>query len=165
MIAENTLNLLEFPKLLRVISTFSHSNASEKAVLDIFPLNDQGEIETRLGRIAEIRRMSHEGSPLKLTQFSDVAPLLHTIRPEGAVLESTELSAFMPFLAIVDDISSRTKEQEAIPFLSELTARLTGFPDILALLKRSMDSEGAILDSASPALSELRGQVRRLEGG
>jgi len=164
MITENTLNLLEFPKLLRIISTFSHSDASEKAVLDILPLSDREEIGERLGRIAEIRRISHKGSPLKLSQFSDVAPLLHKIRPEGAVLESRELSAFMPFLAIVNDISSQMKEQEALPFLTELTGPLTGFPHIFALLNKSMDSEGNILDSASFALSELRGQVRRLEG-
>ncbi|MCL4475613.1 MAG: endonuclease MutS2 [Nitrospirae bacterium] len=164
MITENTLNLLEFPKLLRIISTFSHSDASEKAVLDILPLSDREEMGKRLGRIAEIRRISHEGSPLKLSQFSDVAPLLHKIRPEGAVLESRELSAFMPFLAIVNDISSQMKEQEALPFLTELTGPLTGFPHIFALLNKSMDSEGNILDSASFALSELRGQVRRLEG-
>ncbi len=164
MIAENTLNLLEFPKLLRIISTFSHCDASGKAVLDIFPLSEREEIETRLGRIAEIRRISHEGSPLKLSQFSDVAPLLRTIRPAGAVLESRELSAFRPFLDIVHDISSQMKEQETLPFLMELTRYLTGFPHILALLKKSIDSEGTILDSASLALSELRGQVRRLAG-
>jgi DNA mismatch repair protein MutS2 len=163
MIAENTLNLLEFPKLLRIISTFSHSSASEKAVLDIVPLNDRGNIEQRLGQVGEIRRMSHGGSPLSLSQFSDVAPLLHKVRPEGAVLESAELSAFMPFLAIANDISSQIKDQEALPLLTELARPLTGFPDILALLKKSVDSEGKILDSASFALSELRAQVRRLE--
>ena len=164
MIAENTLNLLEFPKLLRRVSTFAHSSASAKSVQDILPLNDRREIETRLRRIAEIRRSSDQGSPLRLSQFSDIAPLLCTIRPEGAVLEPKELSAFTPFLAILNDLSSQMKELEALPFLAELTGPLTGFPPILALLIKSVDSEGTILDSASFALSELRGQVRRLQG-
>jgi DNA mismatch repair protein MutS2 len=164
MIAENALNLLEFPKLLRIISTYSHSSATEKEVLSLHPLGDRGEIGTRLGQIAEIRRISHEGSPLRLSPFSDIDPLLEKLRPEGAVLESKELSAFMPFLSIVAEIFSQMKEQHSLPFLAELTAPLTGFPHILTVLKKSMDTEGNILDSASPALAELRRQVRSLEG-
>lgn len=163
MITENTLTLLEFPKLLRVISAFSHSDASRKAVLDILPLYEREDIGNRLGRIREIRRMSAEGSPLRLTQFSDISPLLLRLRPEGAVLEPNELSAFMPFLAILSDISVQLAERKDLPLLKELTVPVTGFPGILAVLGRSIDSEGNILDSASFALSELRGQVRRLE--
>ncbi len=164
MIAENTLNLLEFPKLLKIISSFSHSDATEEAVLAIVPLKDRGDMEERLGQIADIRRTSHKGNPLRLSHFSDVASLLLKIRPEGAVLEAAEISGFMPFLDVAGDISSQMKEEEDTPFLTRLASPVTGFPRILALLKKSVDSEGNILDTASFALSELRGQVRRLEG-
>lgn len=164
MITENTLTLLEFPKLLRIISAFSHSDASGKAVMDILPLYDAQEIGKRLGQIEEIRRISDEGSPLRLSQFSDISPFLLKLRPEGAALDPVELSAFVPFLTILSDISGQVTEGKEIPSLKELTAPITGFPDILALIERSIDSEGNILDSASFALSELRVQVRRLEG-
>lgn len=164
MIAENTLNLLEFHKLLRVISNISHSEASEKAVLEILPLNSREDIERRLGQVNEIRRLSQDGNPLRLSRFSDIFPLLSLIRPEGAVLEPGELSIFIPFLNILSDITSQMNEINDLPLLKKLTNRLTGFPGILHILEKSIDSEGNILDNASFMLSELRGQVRHLQG-
>jgi DNA mismatch repair protein MutS2 len=165
MITEGALALLEFPKLLSIISAFSHSDASRKAVLDIHPLYEKEDIDRRLGGIREIRRMSAGGSPLGLTPFPDISPLLLRLRPEGAVLEPAELSAFIPVFTILSDISVQLAGRDDLPFLKELAGSVTGFPGILAVLRRSVDSEGNILDSASFALSELRGQVRRLEAG
>lgn len=164
MISKNALHLLEFHKVLGLISKYSHSEASDRAVLDIAPFDKREDAEERFGRIGEIRRMSSEGTPLKLSGFSDISPLLSLIRPEGAVLESKELASFVPFLTVASDISDQMQGPNTFPFLSKLTSGLSGFPDILNLLERSVDSEGAILDSASPLLSQLRGQVRHLEG-
>jgi DNA mismatch repair protein MutS2 len=163
MISENALNLLEFHKLLGVVSQFSHSEASRKAVCDIRPLTSRGEIEKRFGVVHEVRRLSQEGVPLRLSRFSDISPLLIKIRPQGAVLDPSEIAVFIPFLQMVSEISSQMEGRRDLPFLHELTGNLTGFPEILAVLTRSVDAEGNILDSASPMLAELRGQVRRLE--
>ncbi len=163
MITENTLSLLEFPKLLGTISALSHSDASRKAVLEILPLEERQEIEKRLGRIGELRRISDEGAPLRLSQFSDITSLLLRLRREGSALEPGELSVFIPFLTLLSDLSVQIAEKKESPSLKELIAPLTGFPGILAVLQKSVDSEGNILDSASFALSELRGEVRRLE--
>ncbi|MCL5023757.1 MAG: endonuclease MutS2 [Nitrospirae bacterium] len=163
MITDGALKLLEFPKLLRIISSFSHSDASRKAVLGILPLSRPEEIRERLAQVEEIRRISAEGSPLRLSEFSDILPLLVKVRPEGSVLETKELSAFTPFLAVLSEISLQLEEREDLPYLKELSLPLTGFPVILALLEKSLDSEGNILDSASPLLSELRARVRRSE--
>jgi len=164
MITENALNLLEFHKLLRIISKHSHSEASEKAIGEITPLAHREEIEKRLGQVHELRRMSQENDPLRLSGFSDISPLLASLRPEGAVLDARELSLFTPFLTILSDISSQMEERADLPLLREISDQLTGFPQILTLLTRSIDSEGNILDTASSLLSELRAQVRQLEG-
>ena len=164
MTAKNSLELLEFNKLLKLISIFANSDASKKSLLVIRPFDNKTDIERRLGQIREIRKMSHEGSPLRVSHFSDISHLVVKIRPEGAVLESYELSEFMPVLSIAFTVSSQLGERDDSPFLKELTNHLTGFPDILNILKKSIDSEGNILDSASFTLSELRTQIRKLEG-
>ncbi|HTR45342.1 MAG TPA: endonuclease MutS2 [Thermodesulfovibrionales bacterium] len=163
MIPESSLHLLEFHKLLRIVSGFSNSEASHKAVLDIHPLGAKGEIDERLGRIDEIRRLADEGDPLRLSHFSDISVFLSRIRPDGAVIEGAALALFIPFLEIIAAVVSQVRERQDLPFLADLTQGLAGFPDILRVLTRSLDSEGAILDSASPALSELRTRVRRLQ--
>jgi DNA mismatch repair protein MutS2 len=163
MISDNALRLLEFHKLLRIISKYSHSEASEKAVLNILPLKKREDVETRLGQIDEIRRMAQRDNNLRISHFSDISPLLARVRPEGAVLDSKELSLFIPLFSVLSVISSQMRESGYTPFLSRLTTGLSGFPDILRILERSVDSDGNVLDSASSVLSHLRGQVRQLE--
>ncbi len=162
-ISEATLTLLEFRKLLAVISGFANSDVSGTAVLDIRPLGRRTDIEERLGLVHEVMRMIQEGDALRISRFSDIHPLIIKSRPEGAVLDSQELSTFIPVLNIMSEISRQISEREGLPFLREFTEYLTGFPDLLKILGRSVDSEGNILDSASSLLSGLRAQVRRQE--
>ena len=162
MIPKNTLELLEFHKLLRLISDFAYSDASRQSIANLHPLQDREDIEKRLGLIGEIRKISQQGNRLRLSQFPDISLPLVRIRPEGAVLEARELADLMPVLEIAQEISLQVREEE-LPFLRGLAEPLTGFPDILKVLKKSINSEGAILDSASSLLAELRAQIRRLE--
>jgi DNA mismatch repair protein MutS2 len=160
---KHPLDLLEFDKLLTMISGYSLSEASGKAVLEISPLNKREEIEKRQRLIGEIMRMAHLGSPLKLSGFPDISRLIIKARPEGAVLEPDELSRFLPVLSMSSEVARQIAGTDGLPELKELTFGLTGFPDLLHLLKRSIDSEGNILDGASPLLLELREKIRRLD--
>ncbi|MGO9013900.1 MAG: endonuclease MutS2 [Dissulfurispiraceae bacterium] len=158
-----SLSLLEFNKLLGIIADFAHSDASRKVLLAMYPLSDRGSIEKRLGQTSEIMRIYDGGGTLSILQFSDIEPLLARVAPEGAVLEALELAEFMPVLDNISAIESQIRQHEGLLQLNELADSLNGFPDILRVLERSIDSEGNILDSASRELAELRGQIRRLE--
>ena len=157
------LQILEFDKILNVISKLSNSDASQGYILSILPLNNKEDIEKRFGQIQEIRRLSQEGMPLRLSRFQDISQLITKIRPEGTFLEPTELLSVSTILRIISAISLQLKDRKDIPLLRELTGNLTGFPDILKLIERTIDSEGNILDSASSVLNELRIQIRSLE--
>jgi DNA mismatch repair protein MutS2 len=158
-----SLHLLEFNKLLEFIASYAGSEASARAILEILPLHDKSAIETRQGRVAEIMKMTRQGSPPRLSRFQDISPLIVKSRPEGAVLEASELAGFIPVLEMAADVSLQINGRDDLPFLTDLTVQLTGFPDILHLLKRSVDSEGTILDTASTLLAGLREEIRRLE--
>jgi DNA mismatch repair protein MutS2 len=163
MIKKATLHALEFNKILQVISQFSHSEVSQKSVLEICPQYNRDTIEKRFGQIKEIQRLSQEGISLKLSHFQDISGLIEKVKPEGAVLEPGELSTFIPVLQIMRDISEHIKNNTAVPLLQELTVNVTGFPEIQDIMERSLDSEGKILDTASSALSYFRRQIRSLD--
>lgn len=163
MTSPHTLSLLEFDKLLRLISGFANSGASEAAVAKLVPFTDLHEIGRRQGEVGDILRMSSEGVSLGLSPFPDISDLFAKARPAGAVLEAAELAGFTPIFEIIADLSEQLRTREDIPSLLHLAEGLTGFPDLLKVLKRSIDSQGNILDTASVALAEVRGQIRRLE--
>ncbi|MBM4136407.1 MAG: endonuclease MutS2 [Nitrospira sp.] len=164
MIRTESLKVLEFDKILNVISRFSHSEASQKSVLKILPLHSIEDIEKRFGQIQEIRRLSHEGTPLKLFHFHDISQAIEKVRPIGAILDPRELLSILSVLQIISEVSSQLKEGKDIPLLREFAVTLTGFPEILVMIERTIDSEGNILDSASSLLFNLRTRIRRLEG-
>lgn len=160
---KTSLDSLEFRKLLELIAGFAHSEASGKAVRAIAPFEQMQDILTRQGLIREIMKMSDEGGPLRMSYFPDISSLIAKAKPEGAVLDGIELAGFIPVLDISESISEQIRESGKLPNLEELVSGLTGFPDLLRLLKSSVDSEGNILDSASALLADLRESIRRLE--
>lgn len=161
--SEYTLRVLGFDKILEAISRFSHSDATSQSIQKIRPLNDREAIEKRFALTKEILKLYHKGIPLNLYSFEDLAPLIEKLKPEGAMLEAYELFSFIPVLRMISDLSGQINERDDMPFLKDLITDMSGFPEILSLLKKSVDSEGNILDSASPLLSRLRAEIRSLE--
>src|SRR3990170_1403741 len=79
------------------------------------------------------------------------------------MLEPSDLVCFMDFLIAAHEAALQIKEDSKLTELNELITSLTGRPELLRILNNSIDREGNILDSASPRLSELRAEKRRLE--
>jgi DNA mismatch repair protein MutS2 len=163
MIKKDLLELFEFDKLLRKISPGARSDVSRRVVLNIRPLGERKDIEKRRGLINEIRRIIQEGSPFKFAHFADISQSLKKVRPEGAVLEASELYAYIPVLKMSSEISTQVSERSDLDFLAELAGELKGYPDLLRALERSVDSEGNVLDSASFVLADLRREIRKSE--
>ncbi len=163
MILRESLQVLEFEKILKNISNFAYSSGTQKAVLGIVPLSSREELERRFGLIGEIRRLAQAGMLLRLCRFEDLSEIITQVRIEGAVLEPREVFSFVPVFRIISEISLQLEDTPDVPYLKGLAGGLTGFPDLLVLIERSIDSEGIILDSASTALSGLRKQMRALE--
>ncbi|TAN45445.1 MAG: endonuclease MutS2 [Nitrospirae bacterium] len=164
MISEQSLKLLDFPKLLAVISDFTHSEASKNRANALRPLQDIEEIRLRQESVSEIMRMSSEGQRLSLRGFRDIEPLLAKARPAGAVLDGSELAAFIPVIEMISMLHEETTGRQDLPRLASIGSELTGFPDLLKILTRSLDEDGNILDTASFLLSDLREKIRRIEG-
>jgi DNA mismatch repair protein MutS2 len=162
MIRKEMVRTLEFDRILREIARNCHSGASRDAVLDILPLPGEDTIAGRFGLVEEIRALTSQGIALRISTFEDVMPVLEKLRPVGAVLAPLELVGFIPLLRTLAAIATQLAYRTDIPRLQELAGSVTGFPDILDPLERSLDSEGNILDTASRLLFDLRTRKRTL---
>ena len=163
MIPAATREQLEFHKLLILTAEAAHSEASRKAIRSIEPLGSEEAIQQRQVRIEEVRRLDREGVPLSLVPFVDLQPFLLRVRPQGAILEPIELTAFVPVLGLIDTLGLQIRERKDLPNLRKLMEGFSGHPELLQALRRSLDDEGNILDQASFLLADLRSQVRQVE--
>ena len=164
MIRKDSLQLLEFDKILNCIADFAHSTPSCQFIAEIHPLGKRETIENRYGQVDEIRRLAQLGVRLRLSPFEDIAPLLDELRPEGAVLAPRDLVSFIPFLRTVSEIAAQLHYRQDIPLLKDQAGTITGFPHILERLELTLDFEGNILDTASSLLRDLRSRKRNLTG-
>lgn len=161
-ISQNTLELLEYNKLLAIISDIAKSPASKNEIVNIKPLSTIEEILNRQKLINEILLMYQEGNSLPIFDFPDLSISFQKVRPAGSLLEGKELYGFLNLFEIISEILSNINSRKNAPFLQALVNPLTGFPDIQRVLQRSIDSEGNIKDNASALLFELRSNARRL---
>ena len=152
MISYSALQLLEFDRLLSIIAGSAHSEVSRNAVLDISPLPAAEDVRDRVSLIEDIRRIIQQGSSLHFQEFHDIGPLLARVRPAGAVLEAVEIAGFIPLLDMSREISTQVSGAEKCKALGRLTLDLTGQPDLLRTIVKSVDHEGNIRDNASSAL-------------
>ena len=127
MISENSLELLEYPKLLGIIAEQAHCPATRQAVLAIRPYGNLPDILQRQRLVEELRRLSAEG-PLCC---SSPLPILNhfwkRLRPVGAVLDPLELSVFMPLLQLSSAISGQIKEDRRSPLFKNTDPEFKGF--------------------------------------
>ncbi len=158
------MNALEFPKVLRAIANHVHSPVSREAVMEFMPLVKLEDINRRAALIAEFRRLMDESSSIGIRHFEDVRPALNSIRPEGAILEGTELLLFVPAFDSLLSLASTIRGHEECPALREAVSEITGFPELLKAIERSIDDDGRIKDTASYELQEIRQRIRNLTG-
>ena len=156
--------LLEFDKILARIARFAFSASAAELIAATGPLADQGAIELRFARIAEIRALGRLGIRLPLAPFDDIRPLVELARPEGAVLNPDELALFIPLLRIARGVEQQFSFRTDLPYLKLMAAAINGFPDILDPLEQTIGPDGGLLDTASELLFSLRKRHRQLVG-
>ncbi len=157
-----SLEKLEFYKVIDEIAGYSHSEATRDSIRRIAPSRDIKSILNRYGQIRELKRLRDEGFPLNIHDFHDISGILERVRPEGVALEPDELLLLLPVLRLIEDLSE-VINREGLLYLRDLARGISGFPMIRARIERTVDDEGRVLDSASPALSDLRIKRRSLE--
>jgi DNA mismatch repair protein MutS2 len=162
MITPETLNRLEFDKILTEIATQAHSGVAQERIMATAPLAAVDLIRLVYGRIDEIRSLLTYGIALRLAPYEDIRSLLEIARPAGAFLAPQELLVFIPVLQVFGDIARQFAPRTDIPLLTLLTPLLCPFPDLLEPLAASIDHDGSILDGASSELREIRRAKRSL---
>lgn len=164
MIPSETIARLEFDKLLAELQRHAHSDGSAQLIRTIRPLEHAADIRATAGRISEIVALDRLGITLALGSFDDIRPVLDLLRPAGAILAPQDLLLFIPVLRLYAALSRQCSHREDLPLLKSIEPPLQGFPDILEPLVASIDSDGSIMDSASPLLRETRRAKRSLAG-
>jgi DNA mismatch repair protein MutS2 len=161
--AEHTadaLETIEFGAVLELVAAFAVGPLGSQRVRDRRPTDDLGWITLELGRVEEIAGLLRRGDGLVAEPIPDVTRALARLRIQGSVLEGVELAALLRVLAAARTVHADLRRvAETAPKAASLTRPL---PDkaMEKRLEQSVDSDGNLLDSASPRLAAARREVQ-----
>jgi len=160
---ENTLKLLEFPKVVKFLSNFCISESGKKKCLSLRPLNNIHTIQKGLSLLREALTYSREIIDL-INEFPPLEGIFAYIQKEK-VLDEDGLWAIKIFLEKSRKLKEFIEglEEVSAPTILECFSPMPWPQKTWQALKRCLDQNGEIKDQASPSLMAVRGEIRKIQ--
>jgi len=156
-----TLNLLEFPKVLKHLSSHAVSRPGADACLKIRPLENSRELAPKIGYMRQGLAFYAE-TGFKLGSFPSLDGMFKFLQQPGAVLDLEALFALKMVLEQVEDAAKAAANdpKSLWPELAENARTLARAELTASGLSRCLDQDGNIKDESSPELFWVRREIR-----
>ena len=152
---QETLSLLEFPRVLAILEAFAHSPEGKTSISRIRPSTDRAAIEDGLASITECAAYIAEVARPSFRTLPDSRLLLASLAVQGQILDPSELLDILQILKIGQGLSSALKKDR----WPQLRRMLDPIPDLGVLvdrIERVLTSKGEVRDDADPELANAR---------
>ena len=160
---DKILKILEFAKITEQLQQMAITRPAKMAAENLVPSNDFAQVELALKQTlagADILRVKGQ---LPLTDFADVEPSIKRLRIK-ANLNAKELGNLLLVLALANEIndffSDVDEEKLDLTAIDSILMQLDVPQSLFKQLKRSLDFDGEVLDTASAELSHLRREIK-----
>ncbi len=133
-------------------------------------MDDFEAIVCSLEQVAEFKSILEGDDDFPSGGIRDITARLKAIRPEGTFLTAAELVDLGVTLATMADVANfftrHRNDEGATPYprLDELAADLMVFPMLAAAIGRTVDRWGAVKDTASAELADIRRKLSSMGG-
>lgn len=158
--SDAALAALEFSAALDAVATFAAGPLGAARIRARRPSSSLEWIREELAATGEVAGLERSGRGLAVAPAPDAVPQLRRLERAGSVLEGHELA----LLARLLEAGRRTSEElSRVATEAPRAARLAvPLPDrrVDQRLARSIDLDGGVLDTASPALADARKEVQ-----
>jgi len=154
------LDAVELEPVLEVVAGYAAGALGAARLRARRPVLELEWIRRELARVGEVAALFRRGDGLLAESVPDVSRALSRLRIEGSVLEGQGLVALGRMVGTARRVHGDLRRvKETAPLAAELSHDL---PDksIERRLELSLDAEGGLLDTASPALAAARREVQ-----
>jgi DNA mismatch repair protein MutS2 len=163
---EHSLRVLEYYRLLEILSGYAASPLGRSDCLSRKPLNDLDSIEAEQRLVSEMKELLFVKGFVPLSSLVDLTPLLRKASKKGAHLEPKEFLAILNLLRVARQVKQWVRLARALgPCLAVITDGLPECPRLIEKIEASINKEGEVSDSASPRLASLRSNRIALRRG
>ena len=163
---EHSLRVLEYYRLLEILSGYAASPLGRSDCLSRKPLKDLESITAEQRLVSEMKELLLVKGFVPLSGLVDLTPLLRKASKKGAHLEAKELLAILNHLRAAHRIKHHVREsKELAPSVAVVTDALPGCSRLIEKIETSITKEAEVSDAASPQLASLRSSRIALRRG
>lgn len=151
---------LELPKILERVAGYAAFTAGAERVRALEPTADLAEARRRQAETSEARRLLVESSDVSFGGVHDIREAVDQAE-HGAVLIPHDLLHIRDTLVAAQRLRRRlTRLADRYPLLAALAERLEDSPVVVIEISRALNDQGEVVDAASPALAQIRRDLR-----
>jgi len=156
---EHSLRVLEYYRLLDILSNYAASPLGRSDCLSLRPLKKLGSINDEQRLVSEMKELLLTKGFVPLSSLIDLRTVLLKSGKKGAYLEPKELLSIHNLIKISHQAKNWIYEvKDLYPSLKDIIDNIPACYDLSKEIGRSITEDGGISDSASPLLSSLRSQ-------
>lgn len=165
---EAKVGFLEIRSILREACM---SSLGTEKVDDMQVMDNAAEIEEKLARVREMRKLLEEYEDFPLTYFFDMRASVSRLRLENTHLDEPELFDLRRSLDTIHKIKQilvpetfELGQEVKYPQLQILAEEVSTFPHLVHRIDQILDKFGHLRDTASPELARIRRELKQAEG-
>lgn len=155
---------LEYDKIKGLLKKYTASQLGTARVDTLTPSYDIDRVRYLQTLCSEAKCFQQLYGGIPLAGLADIRGLLNHAAKTGSILNAEELLAVRKVAKIPGDIHRvfEKREREEFPNLFAIVDALPDFPELVEAIDYCINSEGLLLDRASPELRAIRRKLLRL---
>jgi DNA mismatch repair protein MutS2 len=161
---DKSLEMLGFPRIREILAGYTSFSASRELAATLKPLHDYERISLLLKQTAEARQLLNLDRGFSIGSMLDIREKTKLAALEG-ILEPSSLLEIQQTLAALHELRRYLKSlSEDYPLLWDIAGGIVELRQIEKDIASCLGPDGEVLDTASPALSSIRQQLRETRG-
>jgi DNA mismatch repair protein MutS2 len=161
--SRSAIELLEFDRVLEMLSDRCHYSVSSERALALGPVSDVEQVQYLIDVTREAVDLLTDHVDFSVGGVRDIREALD-LAERGAMLTPQDLREVLDTLQASRNcrrtFGQINQRDEPFVHLAEFGDQIQEFPDLETSLGRTVGSQAEILDSASPELSRIRSQIK-----
>jgi len=160
---EHTHQVLEYHRLLNILSHYASCPLGQSNCLSLRPSNDVKHIDNELRLVSELRLLLKVKGFVSFSDVTDISAILKKSGADGSCLEPNELLCVLGLA----QASRQSKmflgsNRSLCPGIYGLVSDMAEFGALIKAIGDTISLSGALKDSASPVLKKIRRKKIRL---
>ena len=154
---EHTAKVLDYDLIRDELQTYTVTPMGHTLARQLQPHADRALLDIQLRETSEMADLLAAGDDLPLASIADLRPHVEAAQLAGYYLEGQQLLEVADCLEVLQQLRRFARHNsQRLPLLARRLTPLTDFGIFLRQLRSALDERGAVRDSASPLLQEIR---------